>query len=31
MENELEKFNNIKQEIDTIILERSKYLINKKI
>ena len=30
MENELEKFNNIKQEIDTIILERSKYLINKK-
>ena len=30
MENELEKFNNIKQEIDAIILERSKYLINKK-
>ena len=30
MENELEKFNNIKQEIDKIILERSKYLINKK-
>ena len=30
MENELQQFNNIKQEIDTLILERSKYLINKK-
>ena len=30
MDNDLYQFNNIKQEINSIILERSKYLINKK-